>query len=64
MIIKIHDYFVDYYNLNLKKGLHNDILTTTLFEILDSEIKTYPQNLKKSIELEERHQGNVILLIQ
>lgn len=51
MIIKIHDYFVDYYNLNLKKGLHNDILTTTLFEILDSEIKTYPQNLKKSIEI-------------
>ncbi|AYZ73383.1 hypothetical protein EGX98_04600 [Fusobacterium necrophorum] len=57
MIIQIHDYFSEYYHLDLKKGLHNDILTTILFEIFNTEIKPIPKSLKRSVEVGKSTSG-------
>ena len=62
MITKIHDYFIDYYNLKFSKGFHNDILTTALFEMFDSEIRPYPKNLKKSIEVGRATSGKCFFI--
>lgn len=51
MLEKIHDYFVDYYKLDYDKGLNNNELLLALVEILDYEVKDYPQGLEKSIEV-------------
>lgn len=51
MLEKIYNYFVDYYKLNYDKGLNNNELLLALIEILDYEVKDYPQGLEKSIEV-------------
>lgn len=51
MLEKIYNYFVDYYKLDYDKGLNNNELLLALIEILDYEIKDYPQGLEKSIEV-------------
>lgn len=51
MLEKIHNYFVDYYKLDYDKGLNNNELLLALIEILDYEVKDYPQGLEKSIEV-------------
>lgn len=51
MLEKIYNYFVDYYKLDYDKGLNNNELLLALIEILDYEVKDYPQGLEKSIEV-------------
>ena len=51
MLEKIYNYFVDYYKLDYDKGLNNNDLLLALIEILDYEVKDYPQGLEKSIEV-------------
>ena len=51
MLEKIYNYFVDYYHLDYDKGLNNNELLLALIEILDYEVKDYPQGLEKSIEV-------------
>ena len=51
MLEKIYTYFVDYYKLDYDKGLNNNELLLALIEILDYEVKDYPQGLEKSIEV-------------
>lgn len=51
MLEKIYNYFVDYYKLDYDKGLNNNELLLALIEILDYEVKDYPQWLEKSIEV-------------
>lgn len=51
MLEKIYNYFVDYYKLDYDKGLKNNELLLALIEILDYEVKDYPQGLEKSIEV-------------
>ncbi|OFK79406.1 hypothetical protein [Peptoniphilus sp. HMSC062D09] len=43
MLEKIYNYFVDYYKLDYDKGLNNNELLLALIEILDYEVKDYPQ---------------------
>lgn len=62
MIVKIHDYFLEYYGLKFLKGLNNNLLTTTLLEMLDSEIKPYPKGLKKSIEVGRETAGKCFFI--
>lgn len=51
MLEKIYNYFVDYYKLDYDKSLNNNELLLALIEILDYEVKDYPQGLEKSIEV-------------
>ena len=51
MLIKIHNYFLNYYNLNLDDKLYNYNLLLALISILDYGVYPYPQGLKKSIEV-------------
>lgn len=51
MLEKIYNYFVDYYKLDYDKGLNNNELLLALIEILNYEVKDYPQGLEKSIEV-------------
>lgn len=51
MLEKIYNYFLDYYKLDYDKGLNNNELLLALIEILDYEVKDYPEGLEKSIEV-------------
>ena len=51
MLSKIHDYFIDYYNIDSPKGLVSDDLILGLVTLLDSETADYPAGLDKSIEV-------------
>ena len=51
MLIKIHDFLINYYNLTLEKGLKIDDVMLVLIDIFDTEVKEFPQGLKKSIEV-------------
>ncbi len=62
MISKIHDYFIDYYKIDSKKGLENDNLTLALIDLLDSDIKPYPMGLEKSIEVGRETSGKCFFI--
>lgn len=57
MITTIHDFFVDYYNINTDKGLVNDNLMLALITLFDCEIVDYPKGLEKSIEVGRATKG-------
>lgn len=62
MIEKIHDYFITYYKLDLDKGLKNDVLTSALFDIFDTEIKDSPKGLQRSIEIGRETAGKCFFI--
>lgn len=62
MITKIHDYFVDYYKLDYKKGLETDNLTLALIDLLDLDIKPYPTGLEKSLEVGRETSGKCFFI--
>lgn len=57
MIEKIHDFLVNYYNLEFSHGLNNDIITVTLFNLFDAKISAYPKGLNKSLEVGKSIRG-------
>ncbi|NMW84396.1 hypothetical protein HKO22_01380 [Peptoniphilus sp. AGMB00490] len=57
MLIKIHDFFVDYYELETKKGLVYDDLMLALIYLMEYEVKDYPKGLQKSIEVGRATKG-------
>ena len=62
MLIKIHDFLINYYNLTLKKGLKIDDVMLVLIDILDTEVKEFPQGLKKSIEVGKETSGKCFFI--
>lgn len=62
MLEKIYNYFVDYYKLDYDKGLNNNELLLALIEILDYEVKDYPQGLEKSIEVGRSTSGKCFFI--
>ncbi|WP_422484587.1 hypothetical protein [Gudongella sp. DL1XJH-153] len=57
MLSKIHDYFIDYYNIDSEKGLVSDDLMLGLVSLLDCAIQDYPTGLDKSIEVGRETSG-------
>ena len=62
MLIKIHDFLINYYNLTLEKGLKIDDVMLVLIDILDTEVKEFPQGLKKSIEIGKETSGKCFFI--
>ena len=62
MLIKIHDFLINYYNLTLEKGLKIDDVMLVLIDILDTEVKEFPQGLKKSIEVGKETSGKCFFI--
>ena len=62
MLIKIHDFLINYYNLTLEKGLKIDDIMLVLIDILDTEVKEFPQGLKKSIEVGKETSGKCFFI--
>ena len=62
MLIKIHDFLINYYNLTLEKGLKIDDIMLVLIDILDTEVKEFPQGLKKSIEIGKETSGKCFFI--
>ena len=62
MLIKIHDFLINYYNLTLEKGLKIDDVMLVLIDILDTEIKDFPKGLKKSIEVGKETSGKCFFI--
>ena len=62
MLIKIHDFLINYYNLTLEKGLKIDYVMLVLIDILDTEIKDFPKGLKKSIEVGKETSGKCFFI--
>ena len=62
MLIKIHDFLINYYNLTLEKGLKIDDVMSVLIDILDTEVKEFPQGLKKSIEVGKETSGKCFFI--
>ena len=62
MLIKIHDFLINYYNLTLEKGLKMDDEMLVLIDILDTEIKDFPKGLKKSIEVGKETSGKCFFI--
>ena len=62
MLIKIHDFLINYYNLTLEKGLKIDDVMLVLIDILDTEVKEFPQGLKKSIEIGKEMSGKCFFI--
>ena len=62
MLIKIHDFLINYYNLTLEKGLKIDDVILVLIDILDTEVKEFPQGLKKSIEVGKETSGKCFFI--
>ena len=62
MLIKIHDFLVNYYNLTLEKGLKIDDIMLVLIDILDTEVKDFPKGLKKSIEVGKETSGKCFFI--
>lgn len=57
MLVQIHDFFADYYELDTEKGLVYDDLMLALIYLMKYEVKDYPQGLKKSIEVGRSTKG-------
>ena len=62
MLIKIHDFLINYYNLTLEKGLKIDDVMLVLIDILDTEVKDFPKGLKKSIEVGKETAGKCFFI--
>jgi|GEM_PF-737851 len=62
MLIKIHDFLINYYNLTLEKGLKIDDVMLVLIDIFDTEVKEFPQGLKKSIEVGKETSGKCFFI--
>ena len=62
MLIKIHDFLINYYNLTLEKGLKIDDVMLVLIDILDTEVKEFPQGLKKSVEVGKETSGKCFFI--
>ena len=62
MLIKIHDFLINYYNLTLEKGVKIDDVMLVLIDILDTEVKEFPQGLKKSIEIGKETSGKCFFI--
>ena len=62
MLIKIHDFLVNYYNSTLEKGLKIDDIMLVLIDILDTEVKDFPKGLKKSIEVGKETSGKCFFI--
>ncbi|WP_338946797.1 hypothetical protein KST17_02150 [Fusobacterium canifelinum] len=62
MLIKIHDFLINYYNLTLEKGLKIDDIMLGLIDILDTEVKDFPKGLKKSIEVGKETSGKCFFI--
>ena len=62
MLIKIHDFLINYYNLTLEKGLKIDDIMLVLIDILDTEVKDFPKGLKKSIEVGKETSGKCFFI--
>jgi len=62
ILIKIHDFLINYYNLTLEKGLKIDDVMLVLIDILDTEVKEFPQGLKKSIEVGKETSGKCFFI--
>ena len=62
MLIKIHDFLINYYNLTLEKGLKIDDVMLVLIDIFDTEVKEFPQGLKKSIEIGKETSGKCFFI--
>ena len=62
MLIKIHDFLINYYNLTLEKGLKIDDVMLVLIDILDTEVKDFPKGLKKSIEVGKETSGKCFFI--
>ena len=62
MLIKIHDFLINYYNLTLEKGLKIDDVMLVLIDILDTEVKDFPEGLKKSIEVGKETAGKCFFI--
>ena len=63
MLIKIHDFLINYYNLTLEKGLKIDDVMLVLIDIFDTEVKEFPQGLKKSIEVGKETSGKCFFFL-
>ena len=62
MLIKIHDFLINYYNLTLEKGVKIDDVMLVLIDNLDTEVKEFPQGLKKSIEIGKETSGKCFFI--
>ena len=62
MLTIIHDYFVDYYKLDYKKGLQSDDLMLNLIDLLAAEVTDYPKGLQKSIEVGRATKGKCFFI--
>lgn len=51
MVTKIHDHFIDYYELDFEKGLVYDDLMIAILYLTEASICPYPKGLAKSIEV-------------
>lgn len=57
MLVKIHDFFLDYYKFDSKEGLVNDDIMLALIALTEYEIKDFPKGLQKSIEVGRSTKG-------
>lgn len=57
MVTKIHDHFVDYYELGFEKGLVYDDLMLAVLSLTAGKICPYPKGLAKSIEVGRETSG-------